>query len=355
MLAEQVDHVIGVDTHRDSNTAAILNTAGALQAQTTLATDAFGYPRLFAFARKHAPGRRCWAIEGTGSFGAGLTSFLLEHGEWVIEIDRPKRPARRNGAKSDELDAARAAREALSREHLAQPRQRGWREAMRVLLTTREGAILARTKALTHLKSLLVSAPAPLRDQLRRHPINDLVARCSRLRTSPTQTAEHRATITVLRSTARRALMLEAEAADLASQLELLLAEIAPELLDEPGIGPISAAQLLIAYSHTGRLRSEAAFASLAGAAPIPASSGQTVRYRLNRGGDRQLNRALHTITLSRLNHHYATRAYAHRRAAEGKTTREIKRCLKRYLARQLYRQLQTNPHLNPIPANSGT
>jgi hypothetical protein len=187
MLAEQVDHVIGVDTHRDSNTAAILNTAGALQAQTTLATDAFGYRRLLAFARKHAPGRRCWAIEGTGSFGAGLTSFLLEHGEWVIEIDRPKRPARRNGAKSDDLDAARAAREALSREHLAQPRQRGCREAMRVLLTTRESAIRARTKALTHLKSLLVCAPTPLRDQLRRHPTNELVARCSRLRTSPTR------------------------------------------------------------------------------------------------------------------------------------------------------------------------
>jgi transposase len=117
MLAEQVDHVIGVDTHRDSNTAAILNTAGALQAQTTLATDAFGYRRLFAFARKHAPGRRCWAIEGTGSFGAGLTSFLLQHGEWVIEIDRPKRPARRNGAKSDDLDAARAARHLLRHNH----------------------------------------------------------------------------------------------------------------------------------------------------------------------------------------------------------------------------------------------
>jgi transposase len=226
---------------------------------------------------------------------------------------------------------------------------------MRVLLITREEAILARTKALTHLKSLLVCAPSPLHDQLRRHPTNELVARCSRLRTSLTQTAEYRATITALRATAHRALMLEAEAANLESQLELLLAEIAPELLDEPGIGPISAAQLLIAYSHTGRLRSEAAFASLAGAAPIPASSGQTVRYRLNRSGDRQLNRALHTIILSRLNHHNATRAYAHRRAAEGKTTREIKRCLKRYLARQLYRQLQTNPRLNPIPANSGT
>jgi transposase len=355
MLAEQVDHVIGVDTHRDSHTAAILNTSGAIQAQTTLATDAFGYRRLLAFACKHAPGKRCWAIEGTGSFGAGLTSFLLERGEWVVEIDRPKRPARRNGAKSDDLDAVRAAREALSREHLAQPRQRGWREAMRVLLTTREGAILARTKAIVHLKALLVCAPSSLRDQLRRHPTNELVARCSRLRTSPTQTSEHRATITALRTTARRVLTLEAEASDLESQLELLLVEIAPELLAEPGIGPISAAQLLIAYSHTGRLRSEAAFAALAGTAPIPASSGQTVRYRLNRGGDRQLNRALHTIVLSRLTHHQTTRAYAQRRAAEGKTAKEIKRCLKRYLARQLYRQLQANPRLTPIPANSGT
>jgi transposase len=355
MLAELVDHVIGVDTHRDSHTAAVLNTAAALQARITLATDAFGYKRLLAFARKHAPGRRCWAIEGTGSYGSGLTTFLLEHGEWVIEIDRPKRPSRRNGAKSDDLDAARAAREALSREHLAQPRQRGWREAMRVLLITREGAMVSRTKALVHLKSLLVCAPSQLRDQLRRHRTDELVTRCARLRTSPTQTPEHRATITALRSTARRALTLEAEAADLESQLEQLLAEIAPDLLHQPGIGPISAAQLLISYSHNGRLRSEAAFASLAGAAPIPASSGQTVRYRLNRGGDRQLNRALHTIILSRLTHHAPTRAYAKRRTAEGRTAREIKRSLKRYLARQLYRQLQTNPQLAPITATSMT
>jgi hypothetical protein len=131
-------------------------------------------------------------------------------------------------------------------------------------------------------------------------------------------------------------------------QLDFLHARQNVILLGPPGTGKI-------AYSHTGRLRSEAAFASLAGAAPIPASSGQTIRYRLNRGGDRQLNRALHTITLSRLKHHHATRAYAHRRAAEGKTSREIKRCLKRYLARQIYRQLQTNPRLNPIPANSVT
>ncbi len=146
MLADQVDHVIGVDTHRDHHTAAIVNPAGAVEADTRLASDAFGYRRLLRFACERAPGRRVWAIEGTGSFGSGLATFLLEHGEWVVEVDRPKRPARRDGGKSDELDAARAAREALSREHLAQPRQRGWREALRVLLVTREGAMVSRTR-----------------------------------------------------------------------------------------------------------------------------------------------------------------------------------------------------------------
>lgn len=154
---------------------------------------------------------------------------------------------------------------------------------------------------------------------------------------------------------ARRALALEAEAADLETQLELLVADIAPWLLAERGIGPITAAQILVSYSHQGRFRSDAAFASLGGAAPIPASSGQTIRYRLNRGGDRQLNRALHTIVLSRLTHDPDTRAYAARRAAQGKTPREIRRCLKRYLARQLYRQLEADPTLTPIPATCGT
>ena len=130
MLAEHADHVIGVDTHRDAHSAAAVATrTGAVVAQTTVAADAFGYKRLLRFARRHARGRRVWAIESSGSFGAGLTTFLLAHGEWVVEVDRPKRPARRNGAKSDELDAIRAAREALEREHLAQPRARGDREA----------------------------------------------------------------------------------------------------------------------------------------------------------------------------------------------------------------------------------
>ncbi|ORC13871.1 IS110 family transposase, partial [Mycobacterium kansasii] len=154
MLTDKVDFVIGVDTHRDSHTAAIVTAAGGLVERLTVATDAFGFRKLDTFAAKHATGRRVWAIEGTGSFGAGLTTHLLGRGEWVVEIDRPARPARRDGAKSDDLDAVRAAREALTREHLAAPRARGDREAMRVLLAAREGAILARTKAIGQLKAM---------------------------------------------------------------------------------------------------------------------------------------------------------------------------------------------------------
>ena len=343
MLAEQVDHVIGVDTHRDSHTAAVVDTTGAVEAETTIPANAFGYKRVFAFGRTHAPGRRAWAIEGTGSFGAGLTTYLLEQGEWVAEIDRPARPARRNGAKSDELDAARAAREALSREHLAQPRRRGDREAIRVLLTTRHGAVVARTKAICHLKALLVSAPEGLRLHFRNMTSDEQLVRCARLRTLPSQTTEHRCTILALRSTARRALALEGDASDLESEIGRLVRNIAPGLLAEPGVGAISAAQILCSWSHLGRLRSEAAFAALGGVAPIPASSGQTVRHRLNRGGDRQLNRALHTVVLSRLAHHPETRSYAARRRAEGKTPREIKRCLKRHLARRLFKLLEAS------------
>jgi transposase len=351
MLAERVEHVIGVDTHRDSHSAAVCTTTGAVTAELTVAADAFGYKRLLRFAREQAPGRRVFAIESTGSFGAGLTSFLLEQGELVVEIDRPARPARRSGAKSDALDAARAAREALSREQLAQPRRRGSREAIRVLLTTRDGAVVARTKAIGQLKALIVNAPEQLRHHLRALSTDEQLARCARLRTSAAHSLEQRATNIALRSTARRALALEAEATELESQLEPLVRELAPTLLTEPGVGAISAAKLLNAWSHPGRFRSEAAFASLAGAAPIPASSGQTIRHRLNRGGDRQLNRALHTIILSRLTHHPETKRYAARRAAEGKTPREIKRCLKRHLARRLFRLLETTtPTPQPPP-----
>lgn len=173
-LADQVDFVIGVDTHKQSHTLGIVDNGGRELDNVTIPTDAFGYRRMLTWASKHASeqARRVWAIEGTGSFGAGLVTYLLSQGEWVVEIDRPARPARRNGAKSDTLDAYRAAREALARTHLAQPRRRGEREAIRVLLTTRDGAIRARAKALCHLHALIVNAPAQLRDQLRKDNID---------------------------------------------------------------------------------------------------------------------------------------------------------------------------------------
>jgi transposase len=351
MLADRVDHVIGVDTHRDSHSAAVVDVSGAVRTEQTLAADAFGYRRLLRFARERAPGRRVWAIESTGSFGSGLATYLLEQGEWVVEVDRPQRPARRDGAKSDELDAARAAREALSRDHLAQPRRRGEREAVRVLLVTRRGAIRARTKAINHLKALVVTAHEELRNQLRGLPTDELVGRCARLRTNPSHSLEHRATLIALRHTARRILALEAEANELESRLEELVSSAVPDLLGECGVGAISAAQVFCSWSHPGRLRSESAFAKLGGSAPIPASSGQIVRHRLNRGGDRDLNCALHTIVLARLKHDPQTRVYADRRAAQGKSPREIKRCLKRYVARRLFRLLETNERSHPAAA----
>ena len=344
MLSGQVDFVIGVDTHRDANVAAIVEAVtGGVVDHLHCSTDGMGYKRALAFGELHAPGRRVWAIEGSGSFGAGLTTFLLEHGEWVVEIDRPARPARRDGAKTDELDAVRAAREALSREHLAAPRARGDREALRVLLTARQGAVVGRTKAIGQLKALIVNAPQQLRDQLRRGTTDQQLDRCARLRTLPSHSVEHRATVSAIRAVARRALFLEAEAAQHETDLEQLVLQACPELLDLPGIGVITAAQFIISWSHAGRIRSEAAFAALGGAAPIPASSGNTIRHRLNRSGDRQLNRALHTVALSRLQHHAPTRAYAARRTAEGKTSREIKRCLKRAIAREIYRRLEAH------------
>jgi len=341
MLADQVDAVIGVDTHKHTHTAAVVTPIGGVSAHLTVPTDAVGAKRMLAFARRRAPDRRVWAIEGTGSYGAGLTTYLLEQDEWVVEIDRPKRTARKNGAKSDELDAIRAAHEALSREHLAQPRRRGSREALRVLLATRRGAVLARTRAVSALHALVVNAPEGLRDRLRHLGTDELVVRCARLRTGPGRSLEHRSTVTALRSAARRALACEAEAADLESALGVIVKQERPLLLAESGVGVITAAAILNAWSHAGRIRNEAAFAMLAGVAPIEASSGQTVRHRLNRSGDRQLNRALHTIVLSRLNHDAETRAYAERRTAEGKTSREIKRCLKRHVARRIFRLLE--------------
>jgi len=238
------------------------------------------------------------------------------------------------------LDAIKVAREALAREHHAIPRRRGNREAIRVLLSTREGAVSASRQALNQLYALVVTAPEPIHEHLIRLKGEQLVTACLRLR-STAGDIETSVTTRALRQVARRIRSLQAGAADHEAQLESLVAEAVPALLSEPGVGAITAAQLLVSWSHAGRIRNENAFAAMAGVAPVPASSGRFVRHRLNRQGDRRLNRALHVVAVCRSSFHRPTKDYIARRTAEGKSTREIRRCLKRYLARRFFRLLQ--------------
>jgi transposase len=341
MLADELDYVLGVDTHRDEHVIAVVSApAGAVVAGSAAPADGRGYRELLRLAERHAPGRRAWAIEGTGSYGAGLARFLAGRGEKVLELSRTPRAERRLRGKDDELDAVRTARAALASEALALPRAGEQREALRLLLVARRSAVDVRREALTQLRAVIVTAPERLRDELRRLPKGKLLDRCSRLRRT-TAAADEAATRLVLRSLARRVQAATTEAAELEQEIAVHVRALAPALLDEPGVGPIVAAQLLVAWSHRGRLRSEACFARLAGVAPLPASSGQTTRHRLSRGGDRQLNRALHTIVLHRRQHDATTRDYIAKRIAEGKSRRDATRLLKRYLARHLYRLLE--------------
>lgn len=342
MLTDQIDAVIGIDTHKQDHTAALLDAVGRERGLITISTDIAGYRELLDWARKLEPGRRVWAIEGTGSFGAGLTTYLLERGEWVCEVDRPQKPARKAGAKSDEIDAVRAARQALQEKHLAQPRRRGDREAIRVLRLGRAQAIKVRSQSIVQLKSLVVTAPEQLRTKLGGLSAEQLVNTCARLSSRGTQNTERAATVAAMRVLARRAQSADADVDELSRQLAELVEEAAPpELLAERGVGSVVAATMLCAWSHPGRLRSEAAFAMLAGAAPIPASSGQKDRHRLNRSGDRELNSALRTVVMTRMACDPRTQAHFERRRAEGKSDREIQRCLKRYVARRLFRVME--------------
>jgi transposase len=348
MLADLVELVIGVDTHKHTHTAAVVVAAtGAMVKQLTVPATPAGYQRLLQLMARHQ-GERVWAIESTGGYGAGLTRFLHAHAERVVELDRPKRTARRHGAKSDPLDATRAAREALSRDQLAQPRASGHRLALSVRLAARRSAVQATGDAQRQLHALVVAAPDPLRARLRSLTTPRLVRCCGRLRQRADWDTETIATTASLRALARRIQLLDAEIAEHTRAITALVRAWRPDLLTRTGVGPIVAAIVLCAWSHPGRCPSDAAFAMLGGAAPIPASSGQTVRVRLNRAGDRQLNQALHVIVLTRLRYDPATRAYAQRRRTEGKTNREIRRCLVRYVARQLYRLLEANPGFDP-------
>lgn len=328
---------IGVDTHKDVHVAVALDRCGVQLGSREISTTAAGYRSLLAWASEL--GTPAFAIEGSGSYGAGLARFLAEAGAETFECERPRRRDRSRG-KSDLIDAALAARDLLGGGRLSLPRGSGRREELRLLLLEQRSAVQARNAALNQLDALLVTAPDHLRARFAGLSGQQLAAAAARLRARPETISA------VLRRLGQRAGRLSKEITEVEQALAGLLAELAPALLAECGVGPICGAQLLVSSGDPRRMTNEASFAALAGTSPVEASSGKHRRHRLNRGGDRQLNRALHIIALARIRHHSETTAYYQRLLANGKTTREARRCVKRALARHFYRRLQQIPPL---------
>jgi transposase len=327
---------IGVDTHKHTHVAAALDRLGNQLDLIELEATEAGYERLWRWAS--ARGVCLFAIEGASSYGAGLARFLAARGAEVYECERPGRRERRRG-KSDSRDAVLAARRLLAPEEgLSRPRGDGMREALRVLLLERRSADQARTATLNQLHALAVTAPSPLAERLRSRKGEPLARAAAGLESA----AADEVLVNVLRRLGQRALTLADELRQTEGQIELLLAEHAAPLLAECGVGPICAAQLLVSSGNADRMHSEASFAALAGTSPVEASSGTVTRHRLNRGGDRALNRALHLIALNRCRFHPETAAYYARLLERGKTKREARRCVKRMLARYFFNRLQT-------------
>ena len=331
---------VGVDTHRDVHVAVALDHLGRRLDDLEVPTTAAGYQALVDWAQAFGEIDTV-GVEGTNSYGAGLTRTLTAAGVAVVEVVRPNRQKRRLQGKSDPLDAENAARAVLAGEAVATPRHSSDTvEAIRVLRVARNTAMRARTQAINALRSLIVTAPSELREQLRGRPSAELIEIATRWRPSGNDLAA--ATKQAMRSLARRYRNLDEEITELDTTIAELTEQAAPALVAVFGVGPETASTLLVtAGTNPNRLKSEAAFAMLCGVAPLPASSGQTNRYRLNRSGDRQANAALHRIALVRMRWHEPTQHYVDRRLAEGKTKREIIRCLKRYIAREIHKTLQ--------------
>jgi transposase len=332
----------GVDTHGRTHHAAVIDQQGRLLGDREFPADSGGYRQLLGWLGRHGQ-LEAVGVEGSGSYGAGLTRLLLDRGVNVVEVDRPDRRTRRQRGKSDPIDAEAAARAVLAGVATAPAKRRdGIVEAIRALRAARSGAIKARTAAINQLKGLLVTAPASVREGLDALPRAALVVTCARLRPDeaalddPVQGVK-----AALRAVACRIHQLDEELSQADQRLAALVGRAAPRLLKLHAIGVDHAGQLLTtAGQRPERLRGEAAFAHLCGAAPIPASSGKTHRHRLHRGGDRDANRALHLAVVVRMRWCPRTRAYAERRTKQGRSKPEILRCVKRYLAREVYHAL---------------
>jgi transposase len=342
MTSTGLDVFGGVDTHGRTHHVAVIDGAGRLLGDAEFAVTAAGYAALLAWLR-------CWGrlvkvgVEGTGTYGAGLARHLTAQAVTVIEVDRPDRKTRRRQGKSDPIDAIAAARAVLAGTATGAPKTRtGPVEAIRALRVARRGAVKARTAALNQLHGLVVAAPEQLRADLAGLGTTELVTRCAGFRIDPTRLLEPvTATRAALRAIARRIQALEEEIALADARLRPAVTTVAPRTAALFGAGPDVAGQLLAtAGDNPERLRSEAALAHLAGISPLPASSGRTDRHRLNRGGDRAANAAIHRMVLCRMRHHEPTRVYVARRTAQGLSKKEIMRCLKRYVVREIHTAL---------------
>ncbi len=335
--SQKVQVVVGVDTHKDQHVAVAVDQLGARLCEHRVATTTQGYADLERWSRGLGE-VNAFGIEGTGSYGMGLARFLSSRGYTVVEVNRPDRSARRRKGKSDPTDAEMAARAVLAGIARATPKAGVDQvEMIRMLKSTKNSAVKARTQAMNQMQALIVTAPADLREALSGDTGNKLVVRCAHLHpgelVTPTAVAKH-----TLRTLARRCHLLTVEIEGMETELMRLTAQVAPALLEAFGIGSDTAATLLVtAGSNPERLTSEAAFAALCGVSPIPASSGKTNRHRLNRGGDRQANAALYRVVVVRLRYDQRTRDYMQRRTEEGMTKTEVIRCLKRYVAREVF------------------
>jgi transposase len=353
MLAEVVDAVIGIDTHRDTHEVEIADPAGKPVAVMRIGNDSAGFTQLVAAIAEVAPGPRVVvSLEGSRSYGVGLARALTAAGLLVIECEQPSRKQRRGKGKSDPIDAHLAVLAALrlDADRLPALRADGDREALRILLTARQEITAATTAQANRLRALLLVGDDSDR-QIARGALTQTILTCLAQRTLPADARRDHAIRQAEITRLALALFQARQQLDAnRKQLQAIIDDLAPGLTSRYGIGPVSAAQAIVSFSHPGRCRSEAAFAALSGTSPIPASSGRTVRHRLNRGGDRALNHAIHAIALTRMRSCPRTRAYITRRTAQGKAPREIRRCLKRYIARELYRQLTRSmkPLTNP-------
>lgn len=348
MTNERFKVIAGIDTHADTHHVALITDYGKRLGDRKFLAVGSGYREIAAYLTSYGPVAAV-GVEGTGSYGAELTRVLTSQGFAVLEVNRPNRAQRRLHGKSDPLDAYQAAESVLAERGTSTPKTRdGYVEALRMLRTARTSAMKARTAVLNQISGVLTAASDGVRAKYRGLSSEARAKAMACSRPAGDAADPTAATFLTLKRMGARHRFLSEEIADIDTDLALIVSTHAPQILEVNGVGTAVASQLLVTFGdNPGRMTSEAAFAALAGVAPVPASSGKTTRHRLSRGGDRQANNALHRIVLSRMHWDPRTREYVAKRTEDGLSKKEIMRCLKRYVAREIFRVLK-NPKPTP-------